>query len=234
MRRVNPKGLSMLVSKDETSCRIMGFLPEYGSYETNRRNEKMLQYLDETIDHELIDYRITGTTFLIDKSHELLSKNLLKGLFIAILIIGIILALYFKSFKLLILSLIPNIIPLLVVAGVLGWTGISLKMSTSIIFTIAFGIAVDDTIHMMSYYIKNGIKDTKEALMATFYHAGSAMLITSIVMIAGFSLFLFSDFGATFYLGLFTSLSLLIALIVDLTILPILLFTFKKKDATNR
>ncbi|MEP1096265.1 MAG: efflux RND transporter permease subunit [Cyclobacteriaceae bacterium] len=233
-RRIEPDLLRHLISEDQRACRIVGFFPEYGSYETTVRNEKMLEFLKRNIDHSKISYRITGTTFLIDKSHELLSKNLLLGLFIAIVIIGTILGLYFRSIKLLIISLIPNIVPLLIVAGVLGWLGISLKMTTAIIFTIAFGIAVDDTIHMMSYYVKNEISDRKEALQATFFHAGSAMLITSIIMIAGFSLFLLSEFGATYYLGLFISLSLLVALLVDITILPILLLSIKKKDAKNR
>ncbi len=234
VRRIKPEELKYIVSGDQTACRIAGFFPEYGSHETTVRNEKMLAFLNENIDHSKIEYRITGTTYLIDKSHELLSKNLLKGLFIAILIIGTILGLYFRSLKLLIISLIPNILPLLIVAGILGWLGISLKMTTAIIFTIAFGIAVDDTIHMMSYYLKNGLQNRKEALTATFFHAGSAMLITSIIMIAGFSLFLLSEFGATFYLGLFLSLSLLVALLVDLTILPILLLTFNKKNDKDR
>lgn len=233
-RRIDPKFLRSLISEDDKACRLVGFFPEYGSYETILRNEAMLEFLGEKINPSIIDYRITGTTFLIDKSHELLSKNLLRGLFIAILIIGIILGLYFKSVKLLFISLIPNLIPLLIVAGVLGWLGISLKMTTAIIFTIAFGIAVDDTIHMMSYYVKNEIIDRKKALKATFFHAGSAMLITSIIMIAGFSLFLLSEFGATLYLGLFVSLSLLVALIVDLTILPLLLLSIKKKNVKDR
>ncbi len=233
-RRMKPEILRNLISEDQVSARIIGFFREYGSHETMIRNEKMLTSLQGEIDHSKIDFRITGTTYLIDKSHELLSKNLLRGLLAAILIISIILGLYFKSIKLLVISLIPNLTPLLIVAGILGWTGVSLKMTTAIIFTIAFGIAVDDTIHMMSYFIKNKLKDGKESLKATFYHAGSAMLITSIIMIAGFALFLLSEFGATFYLGLFVSLSLLVALIVDLTILPILLLTFNKKNAKKR
>lgn len=226
--RIDPKRLDKLVTEDSRVGRLIGFFPELGSYETDIRNQKLLSHLNENIDKNIIKFRITGTTYLIDKSHELLSINLLKGLFTAILVIGIILGIYFKSWKLLVISLIPNIIPLVMVAGVLGWLGISLKMTTSIIFTIAFGIAVDDTIHMMSYYLKNKENDPQNRMLATFRHAGSAMLITSIIMSAGFSLYLFSNFGATFYLGLFVSLSLLIALVIDLTLLPLLLIHFQK------
>ncbi|NQZ77445.1 MAG: MMPL family transporter [Ekhidna sp.] len=226
--RIDPKRLDKLVTKDGKVGRLIGFFPELGSYETDIRNQKLLKYLQSNIDHQRISYRITGTTYLIDKSHELLSFNLLKGLLSAIGVIGIILGVYFRSWKLLIISLIPNIIPLLMVAGFLGWLGISLKMTTSIIFTIAFGIAVDDTIHMMSYYQNCKEVDTKRRMEKTFKHAGSSMLITSIIMCAGFSLYLFSSFGATFYLGLFVSLSLLIALVIDLSLLPLLLMRYIK------
>ncbi len=229
-RRLDQRALDNLILTDQSACRIVGFFPELGSYETNIRNEKLLAYLKKSIDHSKIDYRITGTTFLIDKSHELLSTNLIKGLITAIGIIGVVLGIYFKSFKLLLISLIPNIIPLVLVAGVLGWLGVSLKMTTSIIFTVAFGIAVDDTIHMMSYYMQNKEKDGISSLKLTFNHAGSAILITSIIVVSGFSLFLFSSFGATYYLGLFVSLSLLIALFIDLTVLPLFLLTIKKKQ----
>lgn len=226
--RIDPKRLDKLVTEDGKVGRLIGFFPELGSHETDKRNKKMLDYLSKNVNDQIISYRITGTTYLIDKSHELLSINLLKGLLTAIAVIGAILGIYFRSWKLLVISLIPNIIPLIVVAGILGWLGISLKMTTSIIFTIAFGIAVDDTIHMMSYYLKNKEMDSRERMRMTFKHAGSAMLITSLIMSAGFSLYLFSNFGATFYLGLFVSLSLLIALIIDLSLLPILLLKFQK------
>ena len=226
--RIDPKRLDKLVTENSKVGRLIGFFPELGSYETDMRNQEMLGFLSDHIDADIISYRITGTTFLIDKSHELLSFNLLKGLLTAILVIGIILGIYFKSWKLLFISLIPNIIPLVMVAGIIGWLGIALKMTTSIIFTIAFGIAVDDTIHMMSYYLKDKEIHANQRMNNTFTHTGSAMLITSIIMCAGFSLYLFSNFGATFYMGLFVSLSLLIALIIDLTLLPLLLIRFKK------
>ena len=226
--RIDPKRLDKLVTEDSKVGRLIGFFPEFGSYETELRNKKMLGYLNDQVDHNVISYRITGTTFLIDKSHELLSINLWKGLITAILVIGIILGIYFRSWKLLIISLIPNIIPLVMIAGVIGWLGISLKMTTSIIFTVAFGIAVDDTVHMMTYYLKSKESDPLKRMESTFKHAGSAMLITSIIMCAGFSLYLFSNFGTSCYLGLFVSLSLLTALIIDLSLLPLLLITFKK------
>lgn len=226
--RIDPKRMDKLVTEDGKVARLIGFFPELGSHETGIRNRKLQQYLEDQIDSSLISYHITGTTYLIDKSHELLSINLIKGLLTAIILVALLLGFYFRSWKLLIISFIPNIIPLLMIAGVIGWIGISLKMTTSIIFTVAFGIAVDDTIHIMSYYLKNTSKDPLECMTQTFKHAGSAMLITTMIMTAGFSLFLFSSFGATYYMGLFISLSLTIALLVDLTILPLLLMRYKR------
>lgn len=225
--RIDPKRLDKLVTKDGKVGRLIGFFPELGSLETTKRNDQLMNDLEDRVDKSIINYRITGTTYLIDKSHELLSFNLLKGLFTAIIIIGVVLGIYFRSWKLVLISLIPNIIPLIMVAGMLGWLGISLKMTTSIIFTISFGIAVDDTIHMMSHYFGQQKGGTGERMKHTFEHAGNAMLITSLIMSLGFALYLFSSFGATFYMGLFISLSLLLALIVDFTLLPFLLTKFK-------
>ena len=227
--RIDPKRMNKLVTAEDKVARLVGFFPELGSYETGLRNLEFLKYMEENIDTSLIKYHITGTTYLMDKSHELLSTSLIYGLLTAIGIVGIILGLYFRSWKLLIISLIPNLIPLLMVAGILGWLGISLKMVTSIIFAIAFGIAVDDTIHMMSSYLNKKDEDPVVRIKSTFKHAGSAVIITSIIMCGGFCIFLFSNFGATYYLGLFITISLLVALLVDLTILPILMVLFVKK-----
>ncbi|GAB4236989.1 MAG: MMPL family transporter [Ekhidna sp.] len=228
-RRIDPKRMDKLVTEDGKTTRLIGFITELGSYETGLRNQQLNAFLADSINNQIIKAEITGTTYLIDKSHELLSWNLIKGLITAILVIGIILGAYFKSWKLLLVSLIPNLIPLLLVAGIIGWLGVSLKMTTVIIFVIVFGIAVDDTIHMMSHYLKLRKLPPNERLASTFKHAGSAMLITTIIMTAGFSLFLLSNFGATYYLGLFISLSLAIALLVDLTLLPILLIRYLDK-----
>ena len=227
--RIDPKRMDKLVTEDGKVARLIGFFPELGSFETGKRNEKLLDYLIKELDHTLITYNITGTTYLIDKSHEMLSKNLLYGLITAIGIIGIVLGFYFKSWKLLIISLIPNLIPLIMVAGIIGWLGVSIKMTTAIIFAISFGIAVDDTIHMMSSYLQNKEEDPQKRMLATIKHAGNAVMITSLIMCAGFCLFLFSNFGATYYLGLFITVSLLVALLVDLTILPLLLVKYYPK-----
>jgi predicted RND superfamily exporter protein len=212
-----------LIAENQQYARMTGFIPEYGSSETIRRNNELLDFLASNIDQKIIQYQLTGTTFLIDKSHELLSFNLMKGLLIAIGMIGVILGLYFRSFKLLIISLLPNIIPLLITAGYMGFMDISLKLTTSIIFTVAFGIAVDDTIHFIASYRQQKHRTKIYRMIATFKSSGRAIITTTLIILAGFALFLTSSFGATYYLGLFLTLSLSTALLIDLTLLPLLL-----------
>ncbi|MEP2609047.1 MAG: efflux RND transporter permease subunit [Cyclobacteriaceae bacterium] len=209
--------------------RIIGFIPELGSHETIKRNHALIDFIDANINLEVIKYRLTGTTYLIDKSHELLSKNLLKGLLIAVVLVSLVLGIYFKSFKIMLISLIPNIIPLLITAGFMGFAGISLKLTTSIIFAVSFGIAVDDSIHFVSIYNNQKSKSSIYRLIKTFNTAGSAIIMTTMIILAGFSTFLFSSFGASFYLGLFLCLALTSALVIDLTLLPILLINSNKK-----
>lgn len=223
--------LPKLYSEDEKYARFTGFIPEYGSHFTMEKNKDLLQFLDEHINHNVLIYRLTGTTYLIDKSHELLSFNLIKGLFIGILMISLILIGYFKSFKMLTISILPNIIPLLVTAGYMAAFGITLKLTTAIIFTVTFGIAVDDTIHFITVYQRVKAQNPIYRLIHTFHAAGMPIVITSVIIVAGFGLFIFSSFGATHYLGLFMVIALVVALITDLTLLPLLLHHFGHKKS---
>ncbi|MFY0598698.1 MAG: MMPL family transporter [Cyclobacteriaceae bacterium] len=217
------------LSKDQKYARIKGFIPELGSKETIEKNDLLLSYLEKNIDKSVIDYRITGTTYLIDKSHESLSLNLIKGLLIAILLVSLVLGVYFKSLRLLLISLVPNLIPLLITAGFMGLVGIPLKLTTSIIFAVSFGIAVDDTIHFISAYIKAPYINRIYSMIYAFRSAGSSIIITSVIILAGFGIFLFSSFGATYFLGLFICLALTSAAIIDLTLLPLLLNLLNQK-----
>lgn len=218
------------VSKNQKYARIKGFIPELGSKETIARNEKLEEYLNSNIDKTILDYKITGTTYLIDKSHESLSENLINGLMIAIILVSLILGAYYKSLKVLIVSIVPNLLPLVITAGFMGLLGIPLKLTTSIIFAVSFGIAVDDTIHFISAYLKAPHSSKIYKTIYAYNSAGSAIIITSIIIIAGFGIFLFSSFGATFYLGLFLCLTLASATLIDLTLLPIILNFLNKKE----
>jgi uncharacterized protein len=138
----------------------------------------------------------------------------------------------FRSFRILLCSLIPNIIPLLFTAGVMGWMGIAIKPSTVLIFSVALGIAIDVTIRFLVNYKQelpahgNHVRTT---VIETIRHTGISILYTSMVLVAGFVIFVFSGFGGTQALGLLTSLTLLSATLTNLVLLPVLLIDTAKK-----
>lgn len=180
-------------------------------------------------DSEKIETSVTGSTLLFVKGNKFLIENLRFSLLLAFAIIAVIMAILFANIRMIIISMIPNLIPLVLTAGIMGFFGIPLKPSTALIFSIAFGISVDDSIHFLAKYrqelfsnkffvpiaISNSIKET-----------GASMVYTSIVLFFGFVIFVFSDFGGTVALGILTSLTLMFAMLTNLTVLPALLMVF--------
>lgn len=229
LKKLQKRGLlPLVINEDGRYARFAGFIPEYGSHETSVRNHQLSEFIKQELNEDIVRTKLTGTTYLIDKSHELLSFNLIKGLLIGIGIIAVLLGLYFKSWKILLISLVPNILPLLAVAGYMGLTDTPLKLTTSVIFAVTFGIAVDDTIHFLAVYHRSKCESSVWKTVNTFNSAGKAIIYTTMIIISGFFLFTLSSFGATYYLGLFMTISLLIALLTDLTVLPLLLHLFQK------
>lgn len=191
---------------------------------------KLLDFVQEEIDPKLLQVKWTGTAHLIDRGHESVTRQMVKGLGVAFLIVGLIGGVLFRSWRLAIILLIPNIIPLIWMCGMMWILGIEFKLTTAILFTVAFGIAVDDTIHFMSKLkleLAKG-KNLIYGIKRTFIEAGRAIILTSIILIAGFGLLIFSQFGVTHFTGLLISFSLVFALLADLFLLPILLFPLKK------
>jgi len=214
--------------------KISGFIPEWGSKKTSDKDQLLLKFINENIPQNELDFEITGTTYLIDRSHEFLSKNLFSGLLIAFGTVGLLSMFLFKSFKMIVVTLIPNLLPVLMTAAVIGYLGIPIKLTTSIIFAISFGIAVDDTIHFISSFRAELRKhSTIDAVKNSFQSAGKAIILTTILLGLGFGIFCFSSFGATFFTGFFIVLTLLFALFVDLFLLPVLLIKFYNKKQSR-
>lgn len=225
----NQSEWNQIVSEDKKLGRIFGRLIDPGSKEMLNRNEQFEKFYQEEINQEVLSYKLTGTPVIIDESGRSVSKNIVYGLLIAFGLIGLSMGLLFKSIKMAFISLVPNMFPILLTAGYIGFAGIDLNMSTAIVFTIAFGIAVDDTIHFLSRYrqeIKQG-RSNLIGLRRTFISTGKAIIITTIILLGGFGSLIFSDFLSTFYIGLFVSMTLVFAVITDLTLLPMMLL--KKK-----
>jgi len=208
--------------------RFSGKVVDEGGYTTKLKNDALLRYFRERVPLQHLDMRLTGMSLLIDKNNETLSMNMMWGLLIALLVVGSIMGVLFRSLRLMVISLIPNILPLLVLGGIMGWFGINLKVSTSIVFGIAFGIAVDDTIHFLVKYLQEKKKGKPRiiALRRTSVSTGKAIILTTVILCAGFISLAVSDFTSTFYVGSLISLTLANALLADLFLLPALLKRF--------
>ena len=217
-----------IVREDQRYARFTGRMGDIGSSLTTYHNQQLKEFFKHSVDTNLVNFRVTGTSLLIDKNNAYLVNNMMYGLSIAFMVVALIAGGLFRSWRMVFITLIPNIIPLVLVAGIMGALGITLKLTTSVIFTVAFGIAVDDTIHFISK-LKMELAKGKSVLYAikrTYFSTGKAIVITTLILISGFMTLLLSSFGGTFYIGLFVGLTLLLALIIDLTLLPVLILLF--------
>jgi predicted RND superfamily exporter protein len=172
---------------------------------------------------------VTGTTLMFVKGNDYLITNLKQSLLLAIVVIGGIIAVLFKNIRIMLISISTNMLPLLITAGLMGYLGVPLKPSTALIFSITFGIAVDDSIHYLARYRQAlAIHQTNvfEAVETAIKETGVSMIYTSLVLFAGFIIFTVSEFGGTVALGALTSTTLLIAMLTSLILLPSLLITF--------
>lgn len=228
------KFIESLVDSTQLKTRISGAIPDLGNLLVTSKNKKLQQFIDSEINTKLIDVKLTGTAHLLDKNMRYLSGSLVKGILISVLIITVLMGILYRSFAMVFISLIPNLIPLLALAGIMGFFGVELKITTAIIFTIAFGIAVDDTIHFLSKF-KLELDKGKPKLIAlknAYLVTGKAMILTTLILCSGFLMLLFSSFIGTFMMGVMITITLFLALVLDLSLLPILLLLFyhPKKD----
>ncbi len=224
--------LKALLNEDANRARMAGRIADEGNIAVSNKDAQLAAFFAENINPDLLQYRLTGTSMLIDLNNKSLSTNMIYGLLIAFGVIALIMGVLFRSVKMVIITLIPNMLPLVMIAGIMGFAGIPLKVSTSIIFTIAFGIAVDDTIHFMSK-LKLELMKGKSMLYAvkrTFLSTGKAIVVTSIILCGGFITLIGSNFLGTFYIGLLISLMLFFAVLADLLLLPVLLFFFYPRE----
>ena len=228
--------LQLFVDSTEQYARFSSTTGDVGLYEINDRNDRLETFFNQEIDTTLISYELTGTGHLLDRNMSSLSFNLTMGLLLAVVIVSLIMGFLYRSLRIVLIALVPNVLPLIMLAAILGYFGIQLKVSTAIIFTISFGIAVDDTIHFMSK-LKLELNKGKTffyALKRTYLSTGRAIILTTLILCSGFLLLMFSDFLGTFYVGLLISCTLFVALVADLFLLPVLLLLFYRKAANRK
>jgi len=184
------------------------------------------------------DYKVTltGTSVVFLKGTDYLVDNLFTSLTLAIILIASLMSVLFSSVRMVLVSLIPNLLPLLTTAGIMGFFGIPIKPSTILIFSIAFGITVDDTIHFLAKYrqeLKHHQWNIREAVFLALRETGVSMIYTSIILFFGFGVFTVSSFGGTVALGILVSLTILMAMLADLLLLPSLLLSLDKALTTK-
>lgn len=196
-------------------------------YDTTYYSTQIIRY-NPVDSSKMADISITGTSIIFLKGNDYLISNLLMSLLIAFIIISLLMASIFKSLRMILISMLPNLIPLLFTAGIMGYFGVNFKPSTVLVFSVAFGIAVDFSIHFLTKYkielkkassISNAVANVQKEI-------STSMIYTAVILFFGFIIFIFSDFGGTIALGLFTAITLFIALLSNLILLPSLLLSY--------
>ena len=226
------KILNSYSDKSSQYARVTTYMKDISTERMYEIEKILKKSINEIFPNKRYSVKLTGKSILFLKGTEFLVKNLIFSLCIAIFLIAIFMAFMFKSVKMIVISLIPNLLPLVFTAGAMGFLGITLRPSTILVFTIAFGISVDDTIHFLAKYRQelwdNKFDDVTKSVFKSLKETGVSMYYTSIVLFFGFSVFLTSDFGGTIALGGLVSLTLLLAMLTNLLLLPSLLISFKK------
>ncbi|WP_271406261.1 efflux RND transporter permease subunit [Tenacibaculum soleae] len=218
-------------------ARITTFMKDVGTDKMDIIQDRLNAVIKKQFPEEKFKVSMTGKALVFLKGTNYLIKNLVISLSLAILLISIFMAWMFRSYKMIFISLIPNMLPLLITAGLMGFFSIPIKPSTILVFSIAFGISVDDTIHFLAKYRQELLANNwkvKPAVYSALQETGVSMFYTSIVLFFGFLVFTLSSFGGTIALGGLVSVTLLLAMVSNLLLLPSLLLSFEKKIANKK
>ena len=218
-------------------ARITTFMKDVGTDKMDIIQERLNAVIKKQFPDEKFEVSMTGKALVFLKGTNYLIKNLVISLSLAIILISIFMAWMFRSLEMILISLIPNMLPLLMTAGLMGFFDIPIKPSTILVFSIAFGISVDDTIHFLAKYRQELLANNwriKPAVYSALKETGVSMFYTSIVLFFGFLVFTVSSFGGTIALGGLVSVTLLLAMVSNLLLLPSLLLSFEKKIANKK
>lgn len=232
------KLLNGFVDSSKRYTRISVNMKDVGSVQLPIILDSLRQKANRIFDTASYSVQFTGASVTFLEGSHFIINGLQQSIVWAFLFIALCMLYLFRSFKILVCSLIPNVVPLIITAGVMGWAGISLKPSTVLVFSVALGIAIDVTIRFLVNYkqeLPGFSNEVQPAVAETIRHTGISILYTSLVLIAGFIIFCFSGFGGTKALGWLTSLTLVTGTITNLTLLPVLLLALgEKRNATNK
>ncbi|MBT8305534.1 MAG: MMPL family transporter [Maribacter sp.] len=228
--------LKSFVDSTGQTARITTFMKDLKTERMEDIEARLLENITKIFPAERYTVYMTGSALLFLKGTKYLVKNLVISLAFAIFLIALFMAFLFRSFRMIVISLIPNLLPLVITAGVMGFVGVPIKPSTILVFSIAFGISVDDTIHFLAKYRQELTANRwhiKKSVYAALRETGVSMFYTSIVLFFGFSVFVISNFGGTVALGALVSATLMFAMLANLILLPSLLLSLERSIANK-
>ncbi len=229
--------LQSFVDSTGQIARMTTFMRDVKTTRMEEIEEDLITSISKIFPKERYNVYMTGKALLFLKGTKYLTKNLLLSLAFAIGLISLFMAYLFRSFRMILISLVPNLLPLVITAGLMGYLGVPIKPSTILVFSIAFGISVDDTIHFLAKY-RQELTANKWQIKKSVYNAlretGVSMFYTSIVLFFGFSVFIISSFGGTKALGGLVSATLLFAMLANLILLPSLLLSLERSIANKQ
>jgi hypothetical protein len=228
--------LNSFIDSTQRYTRISFQMADIGTNEMNRLLDSIRPKVAEIFPAEDYEINITGNSLVYTRGTEFLIKHLFQSVMIAIGFISLLMALMFSSVRMIVVSMLPNIIPLIITAAIMGFTGVPVKPSTIIVFSIALGISVDNAIQYLSRYrheLKVTGNDISKSTINALREAGFSMIYTSIVLVLGFSVFMVSGFGGTQALGMLVSTTLFIAMFFNILVLPSLLLVLDKYVVTK-
>ena len=232
----NGELLQSFVDSTGQVARITTFMRDVRTDRMEEIERLLIENIARIFPDERYSVYITGKALLFLKGTKYLVRNLVLSLSLAIGLIALFMAYLFRSVRMILISLIPNLLPLLITAGVMGYVGVPIKPSTILVFSIAFGISVDDTIHFLAKYRQELTANKwriKQSVYAALRETGVSMFYTSIVLFFGFSVFIISSFGGTVALGALVSATLLFAMLANLILLPSLLLSLERSIANK-
>jgi predicted RND superfamily exporter protein len=235
------KGNSNLVKNfldsNRQVTRLSFQMADVGSDKMNKLINELEPQIDSIFNPKRYHVELTGSSIIFIKGTNYLVKNLRDSLILAVLLIALLMWGLFRGFRMILISLIPNIVPLIITAGIMGFAGIPLKPSTILIFSIAFGIASDQTIYFLTRYrqeLRTTTWTISKIVSDTIKETGLSMIYVALILFFGFGIFAASSFGGTVALGLLLSITLLVALISNLTLLPALLLSLEKRKQKEK
>ena len=220
-----------------STARITANVKDLGSHRMEQLVHEMRHEADSIFHGSPAEAQFTGISLIVLKNNEYLIDSLLQSLLLAFVLVSIVMALLFGKIRMVLISLVPNFLPLLATAGIMGWAGIPLKPSTVLVFSIAFGISVDDALHFLAKYrqeLNQHNWDITRTVSLSLRETGRSMIYTSFVLFCGFAIFYFSSFGGTSFLGLLTAITLLFAMVTNLVLLPALILEFDSARRGSR